>query len=196
MKLKTFIEPYIGARKEKVVNLLCDGAFNFKKAIDFIRKQTFEKPLGVIFPGPINNLSLIEFKDYWYDPVNVEENDMLKDGLINNEDYFLVNKDDYYFLKSIFKDSNELRRKNIDDEIYKFKIIIIEPRLAKEENKYLLKKRYMQINIKGNIQELRNKIIRCLYYELDNINETSYYENLYENNKVDFFVVDKKIRNY
>ena len=192
MKLKTFIEPYIGARKEKVVNLLCDGAFNFKKAIDFIRKQTFEKPLGVIFPGPINNLSLIEFKDYLYDPVNIEENAILKDGLINNEDYFLVNKDDYYFLKSIFKDSNELRRKNIDDEIYKFKIIIIEPRLAKEENKYLLKKRYMQINIKGNIQELRNKIIRCLYYELDNINETSYYENLYENNKVDFFVVDKK----
>ena len=52
--------------------------------------------------------------------ITIEENkniyfNFLKDGLINNEDYFLVNKDDYYFLKSIFKDSNELRRKNIGD---------------------------------------------------------------------------------
>ena len=191
-KLKTFLEPYIEARKEHVVNLLSEGAFNFEKVLNYINKQSFENTLGVIFPGPINNLNLSHIKDFWYDPINIEENDIIKNGLKYLDDFLLVNKDDYILLKSIFKDTNELRRKNADEEIYKFKIIIIEPRLAQNEYKYVLKRRYLQTNINGNLKELKNKIIRCLYYELDNITDKNYYEHLYENNKVDFFVVDKK----
>ena len=199
MKLKTFIEPYIVARKEQVVSLLCEGAFNYNKVYNYIYKQeTFEKPLGVFFPGPINNLSLTHAKDFWYDPVNIEENDIIKNGLKYGEDFFLVNKDDYILLKSIFKDTNELRRKSFEEDIYKFKIVIIEPRLAEKEYKYLLKKRYLQININGDWKGLKNKIIRCLNYELDKNEEKKekikkdYYNKLYENNEVDFFVVNKQ----
>ena len=200
MKMKCFIEPYIVARKEQVSNLLCENSFNYNKVLELIKQQenddnNSEKPLRVIFPGPINNLHLIENKDYWYDPINLEENFMIKNNLKYNENYFLVNKDDYFFLKTIFRDSNEIKRKNISDELIKFKIVIIEPNLRKNENKYLLKKRYMQINANVNIKELKNKIIRCINYELykdEKNKDSNFYDKFYENNNVDFFVLNKK----
>ena len=198
MKLKTFIEPYMEARKEQIIDLLCLNAFDSEKVFDFIQREENSlllKAFGVYFPGPISNLNLNEIKDFWYDPLNEEENEILKDNLKFRENFYFINKDDYFFLKNIFKETNELKRNNISDEIYKFKIIIIEPRLAKDDNKFLLKKRCLQININGNIKELKNKIIRCLNYELDeknNIKDMNYWNNLYENNNVDFFVLDKK----
>ena len=200
-KMKTYIEPYILARKEKLVNLLSEGAFNYEKVLNLMKRKDkldiFENPCGVIFPGPINNFGLCYFKDYWYDPVNLEENDIIKSGLKLNENYYLVKNDDYILLKSIFKDSNELKRKKFNDEICNFKVVIIEPRLADENYKYLLKKRNLQININGEVNELKNKIIRCLNYEIDknkkDINlDDNYYNNLYQNNDVDFFVLKKK----
>jgi hypothetical protein len=51
----------------------------------------------------------------------------------------------------------------------------------------------MQVNTNENINELKNKIIRCINYEIDKkIKDKEYYDNLYENNDVDFFVLDKK----
>ena len=199
IKLKTFMQPYIESRKEKLIDLFCENAFNKEKVFEFIQAQKnnlFEMSLGLYFPGPISNLNLYSIKDFWYDPLNIEENDIMKDDLKYKENYYLVKKDDYFFLRSIFKESMELKRKNINAEIYKFKVIIIEPRLAHENNKHLLKKRYLQIDVNGKVNELKNKIIRCLDYELndkkDICKDLNYYDNLYENNDVDFFVVDKK----
>ena len=198
-KLKAFIEPYIESRKEKVVNLLCEGAFIRKRVLEFIQMKNdnfnpLENFTGVVFPGPINNFNLIDKKNFWYDPVNEEENDIIKNNLKINEHYFLLNQDDWYLLKSIFKDTNELKRKKFDDDIFKFNTYIIEPRLAKEENNILLKKKYVQININGNVKELKNKIIRCLNYALDgNVKKNKeYYDNLCDNNDVDFYVINKK----
>ena len=196
-KLKFFIEPYIEARKENVADLLCDGAFNYTKVLDFIlskeKFETLENSYGVIFPGPINNLNLIKWGTRWHDPTGWEEKFLVNNNLKMNEDYFVLKKDDWYLLKSIFKDTNEIRRNNINDNLCNFKIVIIDPRLALKEYIYLLQKRYMQVNTNENINELKNKIIRCITYEIDKkIQEKEYYDNLYENNDVDFFVLDKK----
>ena len=199
IKLRIFLEPYILARKEHVDCLLSETVFNFDKAINYINtiknNESSENSLGVVFPGPINNMNISQMKDYWYDPINIEENCIIKDGLKYQEDYFLVKQEDYFLLSSIFKSSNEIKRKNVNDDIIKFKIVILEPRLKQKENKYLLKKRYIQINANGDIKELKNKIIRCLYYEVDkskNNKEKNCYDELYENNTVDFFVMNKK----
>ena len=198
-KMKNFLEPYIEARKENIANLLCEGAFNFQKVLEFIQsKEKFEileHSVSVIFPGPINNLNLIGYGHQWHDPGLGTENFLMKNDAKINEDYFVLNKNDWYLLKSIFKDTNEIQRKNINDNICNFKVVIIEPRLAKPEYKYLLKKRYLQVNSNEDITELKNKIIRCLDYEIDKSNEyknEKYYSNLYENNNVDFFVLDKR----
>ena len=105
IKLKTFMQPYIESRKEKLIDLFCENAFNKEKVFEFIQAQKnnlFEMSLGLYFPGPISNLNLYSIKDFWYDPLNIEENDIMKDDLKYKENYYLVKKDDYFFFRSIF----------------------------------------------------------------------------------------------
>ena len=196
-KMRNFIEPYIEARKENIADLLCDGAFNYSKVLDYIiskeKFESIEKSYGVIFPGPINNLNIIRIGKRWNDPMEGEEKYLVRNDCKINEDYFILKNDDWFLLKSIFKDTNEIRRKNINDNICHFKVVIIDPRLARKENIHLLQKKIIQINANNNITELKNKIIRCIDYEIDKQNrDNEYYDNLYENNDVDFFVLDKK----
>ena len=97
MKLKTFIEPYMEARKEQIIDLLCLNAFDSEKVFDFIQREENSlllKAFGVYFPGPISNLNLNEIKDFWYDPLNEEENEILKDNLKFRENFYFINKDD------------------------------------------------------------------------------------------------------
>ena len=51
------------------------------------------------YPGPINNFSLISFKDYWKDNINEEENIFLRDGLELNKDYTFINHNECKMLK-------------------------------------------------------------------------------------------------
>ena len=196
-KLKAFIDPYISSREQELVTALTESAFNIKNVTEHMKNHakfdSKKNSYQVYFPGPIYNLGLLQIKNYWYDPVNLEENDIIKKDLKLNEDYYLINMDDWILLKSIFKDSNEMRRKNINDEILRFKVVIIEPRLRTEKYKYLLNIKDMQINANKRIKELKNKIIRCINYQIDsNINN---YDDLYANNNVEFFVINKQNKN-
>ena len=195
-KAKLFLDTLINARKENMENLLLEESFSIDKVYEsFLGKQDNSKLknyYGIVFPGQINNYELIDIKDYWVDPIDSEENILIKNKLVLNEDYCFLEENDWNFLKDIFGATNEIKRKKKDETLYKNKLIIFDSRLRLEQNKNLLKKRIIQINVNSTIKDFKNKIIRCLNYEINKID----YNNklLYEENDVIFFAINKKNR--
>ena len=195
-KAKLFLDTLINARKENMENLLLEESFSIDKVYEsFMGKQDNSKLknyYGIVFPGQINNYGLIDIKDYWVDPIDSEENILIKNELVLNEDYCFLEENDWNFLKDIFGATNEIKRKKKDETLYKNKLIIFDSRLRLEQNKNFLKKRIIQINVNSTIKDFKNKIIRCLNYEINKID----YNNklLYEENDVIFFAINKKNR--
>ena len=103
-----------------------------------------------------------------------------------------MEENDWNFLKDIFGVTNEIKRNKIDEQLYKNKIIIFEPRLRLEENKNFLKKRIIQINSNSTVKDFKIKIIRCLNYEINRVDYNN--KSLYEENDVVFFAINKKNR--
>ena len=106
-KMRNFIEPYIEARKENIADLLCDGAFNYSKVLDYIiskeKFESIEKSYGVIFPGPINNFPVTDWKDILIDPINKEENIIIKKYLIEKKDFYWIDNKDWKTLEETLK---------------------------------------------------------------------------------------------
>ena len=195
-KTKLFLDTLINARKENMENLLLEESFSIDKVYDsFLGKQDNSKLknyFGIVFPGPINNFELLDMKDYWIDPIDSEENILIKNKLVINEDYCFLEGNDWNFLKDIFGTTNEIKIKKKDEKLYKNKIIIFDPRLRLDQNKNFLKKRIIQINSNSTVKDFKNKVIRCLNYE---INKDDYKNKLlYEENDVVFFGINKKNR--
>ena len=195
-KTKLFLDTLINARKGDVENLLLEEYFSIDKVYSsFLGKQNNSKLknyYGIVFPGPINNYELIDMKDYWIDPIDSEENILIDKNVVLNEDYCLLEENDWNFLKDIFGVTNEIKRNKIDEQLYKNKIIIFEPRLRLEENKNFLKKRIIQINSNSTVKDFKIKIIRCLNYEINRVDYNN--KSLYEENDVVFFAINKKNR--
>ena len=193
-KTKLFILPYIEARKENIENLLLEDSFDIDKVYYyFMDKQengTLKNYFGIVFPGPINNYGMLDFKDHWVDPINLEENNIIKDDLVLNKDFLYISQKDWNFLKEIFDFTNEITRKKKNQFLYKIKVIIFEPRLGKKMNKHLLRKRIIQIDSDSNIKDFKNKIIRCLNYEI--CKDVKFDEQIYEENEVLFYLVNKQ----
>ena len=192
-KSKLFIDTFIEARKEKLQKLLLFDSFNENKVYEaYVQNEdnniTLKNYYGIVFPGPINNYQILDIRDYWYDPINLEENIILKKGLILNEDYFLLDENEWNLLKDIFGATDEIKRKK-NQNFYNIKVIIIEPKLGLKENKHLLKLKMMQIDGNSTIKDFKKKIIRCFNYEINNENPN---DNLYEENDIHFFSVNKK----
>ena len=191
-KTKLFIDPFFEARKENLENLLIENSFDVEKVYHSYTgkqdKSNLKNLFGVIFPGPINNYEMLDLKDQWFDPLNLEENIIIKSNLKLNDDYFLINENDWNFMKEIFDTTNEIKRKKKDENFYKIKILIIDPRLALNENEYLLKRRFIQINLDSNITDFKKKIIRCLEYD---INKDMNCDSI-EENEVVFYLVNKE----
>ena len=196
--VKLFIEPFIESRKENMENLILTDTFDLEKVYSYFmgkkEKIKLKNYFGVIFPGPINNYTLLDFKDHWIDPENLEENNIIKNDLKINRDYFYLTQKDWSFLKEIFSATNEIKRKKKDVELYKIKIVIFDHRLSLNENKNLLRKRVIQIDSDSSIKNFKNKIIRCLNYEIMQ-KEFKLDEELYNKNDILFYLLNKKNKN-
>ena len=195
-RAKLFIEPFIEARKDNIEQLLIEESFHKDKVYDsFIGKNDNNKMLknyyGIVYPGPINTYELIELKDYWIDPINIEENILIKNDLIINKDYFLIGENDWNDLTNIFEATNTIKLKKKDYNLYQIKMLIIEPILRSKVYQNLLKKKVIQINSESTIKDFKNKIIRCINYE---IKKTDFNENdiLYKDLDVIFYFVRKQ----
>ena len=146
---------------------------------------------GVTFPGPVNNYCLLDFKDHWEDPQNLEENVMIKNDLKLNEHYLYLLEKDWIFLRDIFDVTNEIKRKKMNEKFFKIKIVIFDPRLGLKENKHLLRKRIIQINADSTLIDFKNKIIRCVNYEIFKSND-EIDKKVYDENEVSFYLLNKK----
>jgi len=193
-KAKLFIEPFIEARKENIENLLLEDSFNIDKVYhSYVGAQgtALKNYFGVIFPGPVNNYCLLDFKDHWIDPEHMEENVMIKSGLKFKEHYLYLLEKDWIFLREIFDVTNEIKRKKIDEIFFKIKIVVFDPRLGLKENKHLLRKKIIQISADSTLLDFKNKIIRCVNYEIFKSNDEND-KKVYEEKEVSFYLLNKK----
>ena len=166
-----------------------------------------------IYPGPINNYNLLEYKDFWEDPINEEENIFIKKNYKLNKDYFLINENEWKMLNDIFDSSNELKikRNKIKEnvEFIKLKALILDKRLGKNILLNSLKRRIIQIKNNYDIKQLKEKIIRCISYELKKVKKdklgffdkddeeemNEHTKRLYQTSNIYFYIIDKKNKN-
>ena len=190
IKLKIFIEPFLN-KPEETKNLIAK-AFdpNYIYEYYFDEKNQTNKNISKLYPpypGPINNFSLVSFKDCLKDNTNLDENDFIKKNLERNKDYIFVNFNDWNFLNQIFDNTNEIKRKNNNLDLIQIKYILLDKRINdKNKNINLLKQKYLQINKNSSIKALKDKILNCINNKLKKINKNKNIEQ-----EVCFFILDK-----
>ena len=123
------------------------------------------------FPGIIDNYSISDWRDYWNDPLNEDENNYMQQNLENNKDYYLLEKNDFEFLQNFFGVTNIIKRKKDCLNFVIIKAIIFDKRFGEEENSFLLRRRNLQIRINSKISDFKEKIIRCVEDSLLKISE-------------------------
>ena len=119
------------------------------------------------FPCLIDNYSIINWTDNLLDPLNEDENIILKKNLKEGKDYLLLEKKDFELLENFFGVTNIIKRKKTD--LIEFKAIILDKNLYNEDNFYILRKRHLQISKSYNILDLKEKIIRCINNNLETV---------------------------
>jgi len=67
------------------------------------------------YPGPINNYLILNFKDFWFDPLETEKNTNIFVGknMVESTNYVIVPQNIYKIFKNNFGAINEIRRKAI-----------------------------------------------------------------------------------
>ena len=174
--------------------------FNSINILNYYLNEDNEKNKYYAFPGPVDNFSIIDWKDSLDDPLNVDENIFLKSDF---KDYYLLKKSDFELLKDIFGVTNIIKRKKDNLEYIQIKSIIFDKRFKDKKNNKLLKKRTLQIKKTSTVSEFKNKIIRCvesLFNKENNNNENNEENNVINNldNKkynIYFYILDKENKN-
>ena len=188
-KLKFFIEPYLSKfeNKDKYINEIFEPEYVYKSYFD----ETVERNIksGPPYPGPINNIPLISFKDCWIDNINQDENIFLKKNLELNKNYYYVNYKDWELLNSIFDCTNEIKRKKNNLDLIQLKFILYDKRIrVHNHNIYLLKQKNIQINKNSTVKQLKDKILDCVNHELKFFNEKNIKKSKQE---VCFYILNK-----
>ena len=176
IKAKNFIEDYLSSIEIKNNYEFLDNAFDTKYFLNSYlnlnqnKKKEIKEDYGLsAFPGPINNYEILDFKDYWIDNINLDENYFLKKDLKLNEDYCLINLNDWILLKSSFESTNEILRKKNNLDLIRLKFILFDKRINEKNNNIdLLKLRYIQINKNSTLKQLKEKIIKITNSNLPN----------------------------
>ena len=193
-KLKLFIEPYLTNAVDKYEyikgafepNNIYNSYFNEKEE----KNSIITKSSCSVYPGPINNYSLLSFKDYWKDYINLDENDFIKNEFEKNKEYIFVNSNHWNFLNQIFDSTNEIKRKKDNLDLIKIKFMLFDKRIKpKNKNIDLLKQKYVQINNNSTLKQLKEKILNCVNDELKKYNEET---NKNTEQEVYFYILDKE----
>ena len=187
-KVKIFIEPFIMnfENNDKYMKDIFNPNYVYKSYFD----EKIEKNIKYKYPypGPINNFSLISFKDFWEDKENLDENIFLKKNIELNKDYYLANYKDWELLKSVFDCTNEIKRKKGNLDLIELKFIVFDKRISSSnQNLNLLKLKYIQINKNSTVGQLKNKIFNCVNDELKVFNSSKKEESI----SISFFILKK-----
>ena len=180
IKVKNFMEDYLNSIEIKNNYEFLENAFDLQYFLNSYlnlnqnkitnKEDESKENYGLSpFPGPINNYEIIDFKDHWIDNLNLDENYFLKKDLKLNEDYCLINLNDWILLKSYFESTNEILRKRNNLDLIRLKFILFDKRINEENNNVdLLKLRYIQINKNSTLKKLKEKIINIANINLPN----------------------------
>jgi ubiquitin C-terminal hydrolase len=132
-----------------------------------------------IYCGPINNIDIIEYKDFWYDPQDKYTNVFIKNDL-NEDNYITLPLSKYNILKDNFGiyDVFEIERKKEELHLIQMKILILSKFFYDRNKENYVRRRAIQISKKTTLQEFTNKITRVL----DNF----FNNNINNEEKIDF----------
>ena len=173
---KNFLDHYIFGRDTQMINDFFVDAFDMKNVLSiFLSENNLNKPIKgktyFPFPGPINNFPMTDWKDILYDPINEEENIIIKKYLLLKNDFFWINQKDWTILKEAFNYTNEIRRKKEEIEMIQLSAFIFDSDMRKYKNESIkfMKKKLIQISKNKTIKDFEIKIKRCLDYEINNI---------------------------
>ena len=148
----------------------------------FNKKKQIETP----FPGPINNFEITSFKYSWIINKNLDGNYFIKKNLKNEIDYYLINYEDWDLIKSFFGATNEIKRKKGLD-LVALKIFFFDKIIKyNDDDKFLIKQIYIQLENDSKIKELKEKIINKIKRNLKYIKK----KNLLIKN-INFYIIDK-----
>ena len=171
-RANNFLKDYINVRENCIKSNYFGVAFDpdlfYHNYFELEEKKT---PQFYPFPGIIDNFSISDWTDNWYDPLNEDENNYIKSNLVYNKDYYLLEKSDFDFLNDFFGVTNVIKRKKDYLEFVVFKAIIFDKRISKQENYFLLRKRNIQIRKNSTILNLKEKILRCVEESLKQIEQ-------------------------
>ena len=186
-----FIKNYFFSKQIEQTKLFLEEAFSIDNILSiFLSSKEINKPLkGKTFypyPGPINNFPLIDFKDILIDPVNKEENLIVKKNVKEEQDFFWIENKEWHLLKTAFLATNEIKRKKSEMEMIQIKVIIFDYRIRefKDESINFMKKKVVQISGNKTINDLEQKIIRCMNNEINKIKQ-KYNKNKDDINNLD-----------
>ena len=168
IKANQFFMDYIKIRdnliKDNYFKVVFEPNYCYQNYFDIFEELQKNNYKYSPFPGIIDNYSIINWTDIWLDPLNDDENYILQKNLKEGKDYFLLEKNDFEILQKYFGVSNVIKRKR--KNLVEIKAIILDKRLKKEDNCFL-KKRNLQVKEDYKIIDLKEKIMRCINYNLE-----------------------------
>lgn len=135
-----------------------------------------------LYPGPINNFHIADFKDCLIDIEESEKytNTYIRKGIKEDEDFFYISEKEWNLMKEIFDYNYEIERHTatinnnllIEVNLKKMKILLINENM-KNDHLSLLKPRYIQISKELTIKDLKHKILRCVKTQIVSKDETN-----------------------
>ena len=146
-----------------------------------------------IYCGPINNMSIIDTKDIWYDPIDKYTNVYLKNNLDESQ-YEILSELKYNILKDNFGiyDIFEIKREKDEINLIQMKILILSIFFFDINKENHMRRKSIQISKKTTLQQFTNKIISIMDYFLNNnINKIN--NNETNNKKIDLSNINLSI---
>jgi len=89
-------------------------AFNLGNVLNlYYSDDDSDLSMAGIYPGPVYNYSIMQFKNFWYDPEPSQShtNIYLKKGMRENADFFYVKENGWKSIKEVFGFDFEIERK-------------------------------------------------------------------------------------
>ena len=118
--------------------------------------------------GEVNNLDIVEYRKQWETAQdgNSDSNRIhLRKGLIKDEDYVIVNQDQFEFIKKYFgiQTNMIITYNNNEENEYIDLPIIIASSYLNSYKKCLNEKRYLRIHKSSSLEDIKDSLQQCLY---------------------------------
>ena len=183
------------------------AAFNENNVLNsFFKSESNKGETSTTYPGPINNFYLLKYKDSWEDINNEDEN-----YFINNKssEYFCIKEKNYNILKDVFDSTNDIKIHEKKISYFEVKVLILDKIFHETLSRKLLRLRTIKVKKNMKIKDFENKLVRCIYYEVqkmreiddsdyakfDQIDDLEEINTIIKNSNFSFFLINKENKN-